>query len=128
MAHSQISGYWYTVFALSYVILTTGQSAVMAQEYDVIYKKYSNEQAVFTSVKEQLVIDNEKGILVAHSNISREKMLIGELSPGIFNKEFIYYSSFNKLLDFDAGASIYENNGYRKLNKFTSKTIIGIGV
>ena len=123
MGYSPGRAYRNAILCLIYLYVITGYSAAWGQDYDQIYKKYSNEQAVFTSVKEQLIIDNDKGNLVARSNISREKMLIGELSPGIFNKEYIFYSSFNKLVDFDASALVYENSGYSKLNKYTSNTI-----
>lgn len=96
---------------------------VYGQDLDGIYTRYKNEQAVITNIKEQLVIKNEKGHLVAKSNISKEEMLIGELSPGIYNKEYIFHSYFNQLEDYNAEALILGKNGYKKLNSVSSKTI-----
>ena len=94
-----------------------------AQEgYDSIMNKYKNENAVITNITERLVIKNEDGKLVARSNISREKLLISEMSPGLYNSETIYHSYFNKLENFDAFALIPSDKGYKKKKDYLDKT------
>jgi len=97
---------------------------VFGQDMDGVIKKYSNEQAVITNFKEQLVIRDERGTLVARSNISKETLLIGELSPSLYNKDYIYHSYFDQLDDYDAEALAPGKNGYEKLDKPASSTTL----
>jgi len=104
------------------VLLFLSQPA-FGQNVDAICQEYKNEQAAFTNVKEQLVIKNENGRLVASSNISKEKILIGELSPGLYNTEYIYHSYFNELKDHDEEALVPGKNGYKRSETAVTKTV-----
>ncbi len=111
------------IFIALLVISSFAGTLVFGQDAEELFKKYKNEQAVFTSVKELMEIKNENGVLVATSNISRERMLIGDLSPGIYNKEYIFHSYFNRLTDYEEEALVFGENGYKKQKNFTSRTI-----
>jgi len=95
-----------------------------AQDLDAIHQKYKDEQAVITNAKERLIIKNEHGSLTARSDVSKEKLLIGPLSPGLYNKVYIYHSFLNKLEEHDEEALIPGKNGYKKIGSFSSKTSI----
>lgn len=94
-----------------------------AQDVEEIMKKYKNEPAVISSVTEKLIITANDGKLFANSNVSKEKVLIGEQSPGIYNTEYIYHSYFNKLEDYNEEALIPSKKGYKKLHSSSSKTV-----
>lgn len=94
-----------------------------AQDVEDIINKYRNEQAVISSIKETLTITGKNGKLAASSSVFKEKVLIGNQSPGIYNTEYIYHSYFNKLEDYEEEALIPYRNGYKKLHSSSSKTI-----
>ena len=94
-----------------------------AQDVEEIINKYRNEQAVISSIKEKLTITGKNGKLFANSSVSKEKVLIGNQSPGIYNTEYIYHSYFNKLEDYEEEALIPSKNGYKKLHSSSSKTV-----
>ena len=77
-----------------------------AQDYEAMFQKHKNEQAIVTHNDEHLVIKAEGGELVAFSNVSKEKMMIGDLASGIYNSEFLFDSYFHKLQDHDEQALI----------------------
>ncbi len=93
-----------------------------AQDVDEILRKYGTEQAVITNLSRKLVIKDEDGKLVAKSYVSTQKLLIGDLSPGLYNKEYIFQSYFNELEDFDAFALIPGKKGYTRSKETNSKT------
>ena len=107
-----------------YVLLVATCQATtgVAQERDEIATKYKSEQAVITEYKEHLTIKNEDGKLTAHSEVTTERLLISDLSPGMFSKVYIYHSSFSQLQDVDAYADIPSKKGYKKNSDYTSKT------
>jgi transglutaminase-like putative cysteine protease len=94
-----------------------------AQDNEALFNKYHNDPAILTQVNEKLVIAYNHNQWEAKSYNSREKLLISNLSPGTYNKEYIFHSYFNKLEDYDVQAKVYANNGYKKLKTYTSKTL-----
>ena len=116
--------YFKPVFFFRFVcVAVLFSSSLHAQEgIDVVLQKYSNEQAVITNFEDRLEIKNEKGTLVARSYVSTEKLLIGALSPGIYNKEYIFHSYFSTLEDFDASALVPGKKGYVKNDASATKT------
>jgi transglutaminase-like putative cysteine protease len=116
--------YFKPVFLFRFVcVAVLFSGSLHAQEgIDVVLQKYSNEQAVITNFEDRLEIKNEKGTLVARSYVSTEKLLIGALSPGIYNKEYIFHSYFSTLEDFDASALVPGKKGYVKNDASATKT------
>ena len=92
------------------------------EDNSALIEKYKNEQAIITQHTEHLVIKNDGARLSATSDVTNERLLISDLSPGLYNKMYIFHSSFNKLVDFDAFASVPTKNGYKKNKDFVSKT------
>lgn len=96
-------------------------SARAQEGYEDIIARYKTENAVAT-ITEHLTIRNEGGKLVASSDISKERLLISDLSPGLYNSESIYHSFFNQLDHFDAEALIPSDKGYRRKKDYMNKT------
>jgi transglutaminase-like putative cysteine protease len=105
------------------IVLGLQAITAVGQNFDDIYNRYKGEQAVITNIREELVITSENGKLVASSKVSKEKMLIGDMSPGIYNTEYIYHSYFNQLEDHDEEALVPGKNGYKKISGSSSKTV-----
>ncbi len=85
------------------------------QKYDSIANRYKNENAVITNYTEKLVITFEEGELVANSYVTKQKLLISDLAPGMYNRDYFYHSStFNKLTDYEASVSLPSKTGYKK--------------
>ena len=98
-------------------------STASAQDYDALFQKYSKEQAIFTNIDEQLTIKSEGKMLVAYSDVAKEKMMIGTLASGIYNSEYLFDSYFHKLESHDEQALIPFKNGYKKVLDPVVKTI-----
>ena len=103
--------------------LQLSTSCLYAQDEDAIYARYSNEPAVLANMSEKIIIEYINGQLEAKNYVTREKMLIGNLAPGIYNKEYIFHSYFNKLEEYDVHAKVFNKNQYRKISNYTTKTI-----
>jgi transglutaminase-like putative cysteine protease len=90
--------------------------SLYAESYDSIASRYKNENAVITNYTERLVIKFDDGKLAATSYVTEEKLLISDLAPGLYKRDYIYHSSFfNKLTDVQATASIpTKGGGYKK--------------
>ena len=101
--------------AIIFIAAMQTACAIHATEYDSIAAKYKNENAVIINYNRRLVIKNENGKLVATSYITKEKLLISDLSPGIYNTDYLYHSDFNKLINLTATASLPEKTGYKKV-------------
>jgi len=98
-------------------------AATAQDENAAIAEKYKNEQAVITNYTEHLVIKYEDYKLVATTDVTKERMLISDLSPGLYNKLYIYHSAFNKLDDYDAYATVPSKNGNKIMRNYLSKTV-----
>ncbi len=108
--------------ALLAIICLGGINGYAQEGYEAILERYRTENAVITNNTEHLIIKNVGGALVAESSITHEKLLISEMSPGLYNKEYIFHSYFNKLEQFDAEALIPSEKGYRKKKDYLDKT------
>lgn len=98
--------------------------AAAQEEYQPVIDKYKTENAVMVNITEHMVIENDGGKLVATSNVSREKLLISDLSPGLYNEEHIYHSFFHRLDHYDAEALIpSDRGGYKKKRDYIDKTL-----
>ena len=84
--------------------------------------KYKDENAVITSNTEHLIIRNEGGKLVATSEVVQERLLISDMSPGMYNSDYIFHSYFNKLEEYDAVAFVPSNGSYKKVKDYISRT------
>lgn len=104
-------GYYFLSATLS------GISGAYGQDFDVkeIVARYSKENSVILQNKMQLKIYWEDGKLNAQADIIRQRLLISELSPTMYNVENIYHSYFSKLEDFDAESKLPSKKGYESL-------------
>jgi transglutaminase-like putative cysteine protease len=84
--------------------------------YTELRKKYSDENAVFVSRKENAVIKIEKDQLVIYSSQSEELLLLTDKTSEFLDKQ-VYWSSFSDIQDLDARSMIPEGNGKYKTIK-----------
>jgi len=104
------------------VAICMAAASVAQDEYSAITEKYKNEQAVITNYTEHLVIKYEDYKLIATTDVTYQRMMISDLAAGIYNKLAIYHSSFNKLEDYNAFASIPSKNGYKRNRDYVERT------
>lgn len=94
-----------------------------AQSMEEIEKKYPGEMAVYTRYDEHLVLEFEKGNLVAHSDVEREMLLLKDNAANYFNKTSVYHSFFNHLQDVQGYTLVPDGNGYKTVKTKMMKTI-----
>ena len=98
-------------------------SAAMAQEPDTAMisaamKKYARENSVITNYTQRLEIRYEDGELQAHTNIRKERLLIGELSPSQDHYDGVLDAYFDQITHLDAVAYIpKKTGGFRQEHK-----------
>ena len=107
-----------SIYLLTAIVLLC--NTLRGQEYDSIANKYKNENAVITNYTERLVITfDEDNKLIAHSYVTLKKLLISDLSPGLYNTDYISHSStFNELTDIEASKSVPTKTGYKKTRTY----------
>lgn len=109
-------------FLIAWCILFFCPMMIRAQNTSDYIKEYGNEQAVITNISEKLVIENRGGKLSAYSLVNKEKLLIGQQSPALFNTEYIYHSYFNKLEHHEEKALIPSGKGYKRISNALVRT------
>ncbi len=103
-----------TVTALLLTCQVHGQEKNM-DRYDSIAAKYKNEHAVYTELKQQLVITAEDGKLVANSHYTLEKLFLSDLSLNNYNTDNFYFSSLHQLTDYSGFIYVPQGRKYKKI-------------
>jgi transglutaminase-like putative cysteine protease len=81
--------------------------------YSQLRKKYSSENEVFVSRKEDATIKIEKDVPVIYSNVSEELMFLSDNNSG-YDRE-VYWSDFSEIKDLDASSMIPDGKKYKTL-------------
>jgi transglutaminase-like putative cysteine protease len=105
-----------TIQGICLLLLTTSVYAQKDDVYSDLRKKYSNENAVFVSRKENAVIKIEKDQPVIYSNVYEELLLLTDKTENYLDKQ-VYWSSFSEIQDLDAHSMVPEGNGKFKTLK-----------
>lgn len=84
----------------------------------------ANENAVITKDYEHLVLEFKKGKLTANSFIEKEKLLISDRAPAIYNNDYVYHGSFNELKEISGVSLIPDKKGYKELPVKEFKTTL----
>ena len=89
-----------------------------AQKDDNIYsdlrKKYSNDNAVFVSRKENAQIKFEKGKLVVYTHNYEELLLLTDKTSA-YSERNVYWSSFSDIQDMDVRSMIPDGNKFKTM-------------
>ena len=92
-------------------------------DYETLARKHKGEHAITIQRTEHLIISYEGKKLVARTEVEQERMLLEDMSLGIYNTVGIYHSYFNKLEDLGAVALVPNNNGsYKKTTNYITQT------
>lgn len=94
-----------------------------AQSVAELEKKYPGEMAVYAKYDEHLVIEFEKGELVAHSDVEREILLLKDNVAGYFNKGSVYHSYFNRVQDIEGYTLVPDGDNYKTVKTKMFKTV-----
>jgi transglutaminase-like putative cysteine protease len=95
-----------------------------AENVDSLSKKYPGEMAVYTKYDEHLVIEFEKGQLVAHSDVERELLLLKDNAATYFSTGSVYHSYFNQLQEVQGYTMLPDGSGgYKTIKTKIKKTI-----
>ncbi|KAA5534478.1 DUF3857 domain-containing protein [Taibaiella lutea] len=94
-----------------------------AQSVAELEKKYPGEMAVYTKYDEHLIIEFERGELVAHSDVEREILLLKDNAANYFNKGSVYHSYFNRVQDIEGCTLVPNGDGYKTVKTKMFKTI-----
>jgi len=90
--------------------------------YTELRKKYSDENAVFVSRKENVELKFEKGQLMIYAKNYEELLLLTDKTSG-YSERNAYWSSFSEIQDLDARSLIPDGSGYKTIKvKDFSKT------
>ncbi|HTB05601.1 MAG TPA: DUF3857 domain-containing protein, partial [Bacteroidia bacterium] len=99
--------------AICLLMLVTPVYAQKDDVYSALRKKYSDENAVFVSRKENAVIKIENDQPVIYSKVYEELLLLTDKTEGYLDKQ-VYWSSFSEIQDLDAHSENPEGNGKYK--------------
>lgn len=82
-----------------------------------LQEKYKNFNAVMTDNSEHLVIkyDSKAGEFDARSNVREERLMISDMSPGMYNTQTIYHSYFSKLDEVSGVTLVPDKKGFRTI-------------
>lgn len=106
-------------FALSVLIVS---NSLCAQEFDEIAAKYPNEYAVIEHMYESLTLSMKDGQPYAESKTEQDILILNDKANGMYNRQYIYNSSYNKLLEFEAYTKVPDGRKYNKLKVTDVKT------
>jgi len=96
---------------------------VHAENVDSLSVQYPGEMAIYTRFDEHLVIGFEKGVLVAHSDIEKEILLLKDNAATYFNTGSIYHSYFNELGPLYGCTLVPDGNSYKTIKTRIQKTV-----
>lgn len=83
--------------------------------YSKLKKKYSSENAVFVSRKENAVVKMEKDVPVIYSNVSEEQLLLTDKTEWYSDRN-VYWSDFSEIHDLDARSLVPNGKKYKTFN------------
>jgi hypothetical protein len=96
---------------LAAMLIINTLSAQDRDKFDTIANRYKGQHAVYTNIKEQLVISAEDGELVANSHVTMEKLLLTDHALNTYNRDQFDYSDFHELTNYSGVA--YLPSGYK---------------
>src|SRR5436309_1308078 len=93
-----------------------------AQSFDEILAKYPNNYAVIQNYTKSIDISLNNGQPFAQSKTSEEMLVLDDKANGIYNKQYVYSSSYNQLLDLEAYTKVPDGKKYMKVKVTDIKT------
>ncbi|HXL57407.1 MAG TPA: DUF3857 domain-containing protein, partial [Chitinophagaceae bacterium] len=93
-----------------------------AQSFEEIAAKYPNNYAVIQNYTKSIVISLKDGKPVAESKTEQEMLILDDKANGIYNKHYVYNSSYNELVELEAYTKVPDGKKYKKIKVTDIKT------
>lgn len=122
----------YKVRVVFSIVFLLGTIPLFSQNEDIysqLRKKYSSENAVFVSRKEDAVIKIENNAPVIYSTTYEELLLLTDKATEYMDRE-VYWEDFSSIKDLDARSLVPEGDAYKtiKVKDFTRTNEISEGM
>ncbi|MEP7318269.1 MAG: DUF3857 and transglutaminase domain-containing protein [Panacibacter sp.] len=106
-----------TIFlrAIGICILFFLCNTLMAQSFAEIEAKYPNNYAVIQNYTKSIVITLKNGLPFAESRTEQEILVLNDKANGIYNKQYVYNSSYNELSNLEAYTKVPGEKKYTKV-------------
>lgn len=108
--------------ALLGLLLTGSAMGQDREKFDEIAARYKGEHAVYTQMKEQLVIEDDGGTLTAQSNVVLEKLLLTDRSASANNMDLFWYGYFHRPMAYSGYSYLPTSN--KKYKKVECETFV----
>lgn len=97
-------------------------STLYAQSFDEIAAKYPNNQAVIQNFTKTINIILKNGEPFAQSKTEQEILALDDKANGLYNRQYVFSSSYNKLTSLEAYTKVSDGKRYNKLKVTDIKT------
>jgi hypothetical protein len=97
-------------------------SFIHAQSFDEIAAKYSNDYAVIQNYTKEITISLKNGQPFAESKTEQEILALDDKANGMYNRQYVYNSSYNELTDLEAYTKVPDGRKYSKIKVTDIKT------
>ncbi|MEJ7585956.1 MAG: transglutaminase domain-containing protein [Ferruginibacter sp.] len=96
--------------------------AAIAQTVEQMQQLFPDKLAVFSNITRSVEIAFNKGVPYAEANEVSEMMILDDNANGMFNKDKVYYSTFNELKKVEAYTLVPEGSSTKKIKVTDFKT------
>lgn len=93
-----------------------------AQSFDEIAARYPNNQAVIQNFTKTINIILKNGEPFAQSKTEQEILALDDKANGLYNRQYVFSSSYNKLTSLEAYTKVSDGKRYNKLKVTDIKT------
>jgi len=97
-------------------------SNLHAQSFDEIIAKYPNNHAVMQNYTRTITINLQNDAPVAESRTEQEILVLSDKANGIYNRQYVYSSSYNEMSDLEAYTKVPDGKKYTKVKVTDIKT------
>jgi len=95
---------------------------VQAQSFDEILAKYPNNYAVIQNYTKSIEITLKDGQPFAESKTEEEILVLDDKANGMYNRQYVYSSSYNELASLEAYTKVPDGKKYSKIKVTDIKT------
>ena len=95
---------------------------IHAQSFDEIAAKYPDNYAVIQNYTKEITISLKNGQPFAESKTEQEILALDDKANGMYNRQYVYNSSYNELTDLEAYTKVPDGRKYSKIKVTDIKT------
>lgn len=108
------------IFFISYMVFVCCNAH--AQSFDEMAAKYPNTYAVIQNYTRSINISLKNGQPFADTRTEEEILILDDKANGIYNRQYVYSSSYNELSDLEAYTKVPDGKKYNKVRVTNFKT------